>query len=249
MLDEGFTASDVYFDPQELLEAFESEDYGTGDMVVLDEAGVGMGNRSWYEKSQILMNQTLQTVRDDNMGVIFTLPRLSELDSQTRGRFHAFLEMKKLHKRQGYATAKWKKVEPRRDERNDIYYPFPRLRINGAKREIKRVGIGKPPEGLVEGYEERKEAFKQALYEEAIEAYDDDDGDDEMSPKEVAEEIIDDGVSEFVSEHARNGTEYVDKEMIRVEYDLSHRDASAAKKYVEKLMPEEGANTKDAHTP
>jgi len=184
------------------------------------------------------------------MGVIFTLPRLSELDSQTRGRFHAFLEMQDLYQSKGYATAKWKKVEPRRDERNDIYYPYPKLRIDGAKRQIKRVAIGKPPESLASGYEDRKAAFKDQLYEEAIEAYDDEDGDgNSMSPKEVAEEIVDDGVSQFVSEHSRNGTEYVDKDMIRVEYDLSHRDASAAKKYVEKLLPEDGENTKDAHTP
>jgi len=82
-VDPEFTAEDVFFQPERLLEALNSDDYGRGNVVVLDEAGVGLGNRSWYDKEQILLNQALQTARDDNMGVLYTLPRLEELDSQT----------------------------------------------------------------------------------------------------------------------------------------------------------------------
>src|SRR6056297_3945581 len=110
LVDPSFTAEDVYFDPQDLLRAFDSDAYGRGDMIVLDEAGVGLGNRSWYDKEQILLNQTLQTVRDDNMGVIFTLPRLEELDSQTIGRLHAMIQMEGVVDG-NYATAKWKNIE------------------------------------------------------------------------------------------------------------------------------------------
>jgi len=121
-VDPSFTADDVFFQPKHLLEAFDSDAYDEGNVVVLDEAGVGLGSRSWYEKDQILLNQTLQTVRDDNMGVLFTLPRLSELDSQTRGRLHAFVQIVDIN-RDEFAIAKWKRVKPLRDERSDILYP------------------------------------------------------------------------------------------------------------------------------
>lgn len=234
-VDPGFDAEDVYFDPKGLLEAFQSEDYGSGDMIVLDEAGVGLGKRTWYEKSQVLLNQTLQTVRDDNMGVIFTLPRLSELDSQTIGRLHAFLEMTEVVKSEGYALAKWKNVDPARGDISKIYKKYSQLRVDQTPWDVERVKIGKPPGALVENYEERKEAFKEELYEDAIAAQDDaEDGDGQTDPSDVADEVIDEGeVQKFVSHHGQTGRAYVDKDLLAAEYDLSVRKSNAAKKLIE----------------
>jgi len=241
-VDPSFSADDVFFHPQDLLKAFDSDQYGAGDVVVLDEAGVGMGSRSWYEKDQILLNQTLQTVRDDNMGVWFCLPRLSELDSMARGRLHAFVQIVDIN-RDEYAIAKWKRVKPLRDERSDILYPYPWVRDGGRMRRIERVRIDPPPEDLAEAYEERKAAFKDKLYQEAIAAYDDEDDDDEQSPSEIADEIIDSGVSNYVSEHGGNGRRYVDQSLIRADYDVSHRDAKATKKIIERTADVGSQNT------
>ena len=232
--DPSFGADDVYFDPKGLLEAFQDDSYGVGDMIVLDEAGVGLGSRSWYEKEQILLNQTLQTVRDDNMGVIFTLPRLSELDSQTRGRLHAFLEMTEVNKREGYALAKWKNVDPARGDRDKIYYKYPEQRLDSVQWDIQQVKIGPPPAELVEAYEGRKEAFKDELYEEAIAAQTDAEAED-LDPADIAEAVIeDDRIQEFVSEHGQTGRPYVDKDLLKAEFGLSIRDSNAAKKLIEK---------------
>lgn len=232
--DPSFGAEDVYFDPKGLLEAFDSDAYGRGDMIVLDEAGVGLGSRSWYEKEQILLNQTLQTVRDDNMGVIFTLPRLSELDSQTRGRLHAFLEMTEVNKQDGYALAKWKNVDPSRGDRDKIYYKYPELRMDGQPWKVKQIKVGPPPEALVEDYETRKDAFKQELYEEAIAAQEDIDEED-IEPADVAERVIEnDRVAEFTSAHGQTGRKYIDKDLLKAEFGLSVRDSTAAKKLIEK---------------
>lgn len=243
-VDPTFGAEDVFFNPERLLEAFDSDEYGRGNMIVLDEAGVGLGNRSWYDKEQILLNQTLQTVRDDNMGVIFTLPRLEELDSQTIGRLHAFVEMMDVYPDEGWAKAKWKNISMTRDGAGKTYKKYPRMRVNGIKKRITRFAIGKPPEDIVEAYEERKETFKDELYEEAIAAYDDTEQEgDGKDPKEVAEEIVDEGVSNYVSEHGGNGRRYVDQELIRSDFGLSHRDAKAAKKIVERTAALDSQNT------
>ena len=228
LVDPDFTADDVYFDPQDLLEAFDSDDYSRGSVIIMDEAGVGLGNRSWYDKEQILLNQTLQTVRDDNMGVLFTLPRLEELDSQTIGRLHAMIEMEGVVDGE-YATARWKNIELSRDGRGDVYKKYPRYLINGARRRISQIGIGRPPAEIEETYEERKAAFKEELYEEAIGAYESDDSGDSYGPKEAAQEIAEDGIAPFVSLNDSTNQPYINKELIRVEYDLSHNDASAVK--------------------
>jgi ABC-type dipeptide/oligopeptide/nickel transport system ATPase component len=242
-VDPDFTAEDVFFDPQELLEAFDSDDYSAGNVIVLDEAGVGLGNRSWYEKEQILLNQTLQTVRDDNMGVLFTLPRLEELDSQTIGRLHAFIEMLDVHPDEGWAAAKWKNINLTRDGRGKTYKKYTRLRVGGVKKRITRFAVLAPPEELVDGYEERKEAFKRELYEDAIAAYDDEEEEANLEPSEVADKIVDDGVSDYVSEHGGNGRRYVDQELIRADFGLSHRDAKATKKIIERTADVGSQNT------
>jgi len=234
-VDPEFTAEDVFFDPQDLLEAFDSDEYTAGNIIVLDEAGVGLGNRSWYEKEQILLNQTLQTVRDDNMGVIFTLPRLEELDSQTIGRLHAFVEMLDVNPAEGWASAKWKNINLTRDGRSKTYKKYTRLRVGGVEKRITRFAVSAPPDDLVSAYEGRKEAFKEQLYEDAIAAYDEADKDSqELEPDDVVETVIEeDRVDEFVSHHGQTGRAYVDKDLLADEFGLSVRKSNVAKKKIE----------------
>jgi hypothetical protein len=172
-------------------------------------------------------------VRDDNMGVLFTLPRLEELDSQTIGRLHAFVEMLDVNPAEGWASAKWKNINLTRDGRSKTYKKYTRLNVGGVKKRITRFAVTAPPEDLVDAYEGRKEAFKEQLYEDAIAAYDDD-ADDELEPQDVADEVIDNGAEEYVSEHGGNGRKYVDQSLIRADFGLSHRDAKAAKKIIER---------------
>jgi hypothetical protein len=207
-------------------------------MIILDEAGVGMGNRSWYDKEQILLNQTLQTVRDDNMGVIFTLPRLEELDSQTIGRLHAMMQMRDIDDSGAFATARWKNISMSRDGRGNVYKKYPRIRVGGTERKVKEVAIAPPTTDLESSYEERKEAFKEKLYEETVQAYDDAaQDDDQLAPDEVAQRVIDnERADEFTSTHPQNKTEFIDKDLIRSEFDLSVRDAKTAGKLISKEL-------------
>src|SRR6056297_3788117 len=92
LIDPSFDADRVMFDPHSFMEqltAWKDAGETRGKMIVVDEAGVGIGSRSWYDKDQIQLNKVLQVIRSENMGMLFTLPRLSELDSQTRGRLRA----------------------------------------------------------------------------------------------------------------------------------------------------------------
>jgi ABC-type dipeptide/oligopeptide/nickel transport system ATPase component len=238
-VDPTFTADRVYFNPADLVEAFQSADLGEGCMVMLDEAGVGLGNRSWYEKEQVLLNQTLQTVRDENMGVLFTLPRLSELDSQTVGRLHSLLAMQEKHPEEGWASVSWKNIDvTREDTDGKVYKKYPRMRVNGQKHRITSISVKRPPADLAEAYEERKSAFKDELYEEVIAAHDDSDEAGEQSAQDIAQEIADD-IEPFVSINGSTKEPYINKELIRVEYDLSHSDASAVKSLLENAFTDE----------
>jgi len=239
-VDPSFDADRVFFDPAELVEAFQSEDLGEGSMVMLDEAGVGLGNRSWYEKEQVLLNQTLQTVRDENMGVLFTLPRLSELDSQTVGRLHSLLAMREKHPEEGWASVSWKNIDvTREDTEGKVYKKYPRMNVDGQQQRVTSIAIKRPPADLAEAYEERKAAFKDELYEEVIAAHDDDSEAAGTDPKAIAQQIAQDGVGAVTSTNNQSGQEYINKDLIRVEFDISHSDARAVKSLLEATYSDE----------
>lgn len=57
------------------------------------------------------------------------------------------------------------------------------------------------------------------------------DGEDSVGPKEIAEEIIDEGdLDQYVSTHPSNKTQYVDKDMIQLEFELSEGDSRKVQK-------------------
>ena len=240
VVDPTFTAERVMFDPVDFLkklERWKKDNETQGKLVVIDEAGVGVGVRTWYDKDQIRLNQVLQIIRDENMGVIFTLPRLEELDSQTEGRLHAFLEM--TEKRAGqWVKVKWLNWDPTRDGRNKIYREYSKMEINGHNREVKRLCLSPPSPDLTKEYEARKSEFQAREYAAAIDEMEDD-VDDEMSVKEVAMEIADGRVDDYVSEHSQNQTAYINSNLIRADFELSQNDARAVKDLLERQFSQE----------
>jgi len=224
-VDPTFSAERVMFDPADFLEQLQewkAAGETKGKMVVVDEAGVGIGTRSWYEKDQIKLNKVLQVIRDENMGIIFTVPSLKDLDSQARRRLRAYCEM--VHLQEGkYADMKFLRWLPKRDDKNN---------------KIRRLRFAPPTPELSRAYNQRKAAFQSKLYDEAESEFR---GDDEqsMSVTEIAEEIVANGVEEYISIHSTNKTEYVDAELIEVDYEISRRDAKKVKKLVQRQNDED----------
>lgn len=232
--DPTFDATRVHFRPQEFLETLQEGSDREGQLMVMDEAGVGMGVRSWYEKSQILFNKALQVCRDENMGVIWTLPALEDLDSQSERRLHALIEMAEL-KENHYSRFRWKNLEPTRDGKGELWNWYPRRKEGRRRNRVTKLQIGKPPADVWEPYQERKQQFQQELYEQARESYEDDGPDKRRSPSEIADEIIDsESIDSFMSTHGGNGSKFIDWKLVRAEYDLSRHDAKTVKSLIEK---------------
>jgi len=249
-VDPTFDADRVFFEPESLIGFISelSKEERQGKAVMLDEAGVGMGVRSWYDQDQVKVNKAAQTMRDDNMILAATLPSFSLLDSQLRTRMHGFCEMRAL-KPGDHAVWSWKDIHVNREESGDEIkrkpfplYPssaFPK-RFGGGERTIKvtRLKIAPPSEEFVEAYEERKAEFKQALYDE-IAGEEEGEEDEGMSPRDVATEIARDDISTYVSIHGQNRMPYINADLIRADYDLSQRDAKAVKSLLERQFGNE----------
>lgn len=244
MVDPGMSAEQAMFEPVDFIDKLRSwKRDGTtqGRMIVADEAGVGLGNRTWYEKDQIRFAQILQLIRSENMGMLFTLPRAAELDSQIRkGRLHAVLEI--LSKRDGQFTEiTWQSVIPTRKFRDDVYTPKPRMKVDGVKHKIDTLKFGPPSDDLWEEYEEKKDAFQEKEYREAQEDMEDGSGDADSPVDSAIEEVVNnDRLEEVVSEHGSTGRKYVDADLLQYQFDLSQNEAKRAKSVIEKQVdPEE----------
>ena len=67
-----------------------------GSMIIFDEAGVSISSRNWFQDVQKDIMFILQSFRHYNIGVIFTTPDRSFVDSQARKLFHDYLEVLKI---------------------------------------------------------------------------------------------------------------------------------------------------------
>ena len=170
---------------------------------------------------------------------MFTLPRLSELDSQAQGRLQAFVEM--TGKEPGeYVSAKWKRMDPDRSgDTGKIYKKYPRRVRDGVKERITTVRFTPPSPELIEPYEERKATFQREFYRKTIETLngndpDSDEDDGEMDVHDIAEAIAESDDWEETYVKSNNGQKYIDKDMIELDYDIGARRSKKVKKLLQR---------------
>jgi len=175
-------------------------------------------------------------IRSENMGMLFTLPRLSELDSQTRGRLRAMIKMDDM-KPGKYADVNYLRWFPARDERSKVYRKYPIVDYDGKKKKVRRLRLGPPSTELVEAYEARKDAFQTKLYEDTTEQIGDEHVD--MSEKEIADTILDGDVEQYINWAPSVGN-HIDSDLIQVDYDVTGASSKRIKKILEREieMPE-----------
>jgi hypothetical protein len=241
-LDSTFSADRVIFDVKQLLEVLRDGEHDPGNFYVLDEAGVSMGVRTWQDRAQVLANQALQLIRSHNLGLIFTLPRLSELDSQAQGRLQAVLEITDKRPEE-HVRLKWKWIDPDRVNSNgNILKKYPRRIQDGYEKRIKRNTFSPPRADLVKPYEDEKSEFQAKFYDKAItkleEAEADEDEADQQDPEDIATEIADGSLERYVDQHSTTKQAYINKDLIRSDYGLTHSEAKAVKSLLNRACDE-----------
>jgi len=235
-IDPNFSHENVMFEVDELLRTLRDGDFQQGDMLVLDEAGVSFGKRTWQDRSQVLANQAMQLIRSHNIGIITTLPRASELDSQYAGRLQCYYEI--INKvPDEYVEGKWKFLDPSRTFADGTTYEkYPRRHENGWTKRIKNFAFAPPREAIVEPYEETKAEFQREMYEETLEELgdnQDDEGDDDdglTEPQDIANAILENGGPEKYIK-VNNGTqEYLSRDEIEADYGIGRVRSKRVKK-------------------
>ena len=149
----------VVFTAKQFMKLLTSGKLDKGNVVIWDEAGVGIPAREWQDISNKMINYVLQTFRHKNLCVIFTTPSISFIDAGARRLFHAYVEMRRVIKKQNVARAKWYNFHhiPRTGK---TYTPT--LRDQYGER-IPWIDFPKPSKEIIGPYELSKNTFTSEL--------------------------------------------------------------------------------------
>lgn len=235
-VDTSFGPEQVHFKGAPFLEDINADVDRPGRALMLDEAGVSFGNRTWHDREQVEANQALQTARDDNRIVGLTLPRLKELDVQLHGRLHLLLETVKMKKGEWVELSPYVMDVSRKGAAKE-YTKRPKMVVNGRQQKVERFRIGPPSADFVAEYEQKKSEWKGELFEDTTARYrgddpDEDDGELE-DPQEIVNDIVEDGsLDEYIGDNY--GQEYVDGDLIAIDYGIGDRKSKKVKKALQR---------------
>lgn len=164
-IDPEFKASRVVFRSDEFLKVLNWGRLKKGNVIMFDEAGVGIPAREWQSFSNKAINFILQTFRYRNLCIIFTVPTFKYIDSQARNLFHIVIETHKIDYEKGLSIARVKFLETN-PMTGKIYAKFPRAYVSNEtaqKIKFEFFAFPKPSEELQEAYEVKKTAFGKEL--------------------------------------------------------------------------------------
>ena len=162
LIDPTFNVKDrIVFTIEQFMELLGSRKLKRGNVVVWDEAGVGIPAREWYSISNKAINYVLQTFRHLNLCVIFTTPSFAYIDKQTRLLFHVYIEALKIdtHKNRVICKVMENQFNPAIGKEYRKYF-F----VKGIKKE--RINIGRPTQDMIADYEDLKLRFSNKLRED-----------------------------------------------------------------------------------
>lgn len=136
-----------------------------GDVIVFDEAGVGVGSRESMSKVNRIFSAVIESVRFRQFALLFTVPDLAQIDVNAVRMAHMVLESMGVDRRVG--RSQFKPKHPRRDPTNPdalrLVYPV-LSRKDGPKYKLKHISFERPSDGLVTEYENLRAVHIQSVY-------------------------------------------------------------------------------------
>ena len=136
-----------------------------GAVIMVDEAGVSMSSSDWYERWMKNLTKIFQMFGYLHPIVLFVAPVKDFVDSRLRKMFHNYYKIDRYDNKMCWVTpydVKYNTV------RSKWYYKKPLVRIGGQEIQIRRLGITKPPDFLLERYAELEVGRKTKLLEKLM---------------------------------------------------------------------------------
>jgi len=162
---EEFPIKNVCFSVVELMERISSGELRTGEILILEEAGVNIGSGDWQNKIVKMFNYVLQSFRSMNVGILMNLPVLSMMSKQARQLTHMHMETVGIDFELGLC-----KVKPLCHQLNQhtgkSYWKYMRVKKGDSVVTVQRMAFGMASDELVKRYEDKKQKFLMGITEE-----------------------------------------------------------------------------------
>jgi len=132
------------------------EDIKPGTPLLFDEAGASFSARRSMSSGNVAMSTVLQTFRFLNIPLIWTVPHIAQIDINARRLMHGHMVALSWNKSTELTRVKYYNVvKPfAGDSDGDILRKYPRVKTEYGMAKIKNFYIQKPPDDLVEIYED-----------------------------------------------------------------------------------------------
>lgn len=186
-LDPEFSQDNIVFSAYDCLKLVNSGKLKAGSVVVYDESGVSTGNMDYQQKEVILFTKVLQTFRESNYILLFTVPSETLMVKTARNLTHMrfYMQGKQMSKNKAYtikipewdynksfyngqtiATVDIKKPNMRKD--GEFYWVNPK---DEAGNYIKYKSFPLPPKRIIEPYLRKKLPFLHEVQKMALAQY------------------------------------------------------------------------------
>lgn len=166
MLDQEFDINRCVFTGSELMNLINSGQLKKGSVIVFEEAGIELSNRSWQSLMNKMLGFLIQTFRHKNFILIFNSPYMDFVDSATRKLFHAEINTRKIDFEKKMTILKPQIIQYNARLKK-FYYKYLRIGIkNQGMAAVKSWSVPKPSAALIKAYEKKKTEFTTALNKE-----------------------------------------------------------------------------------
>lgn len=236
LLDKDFNINRVVFSSDAFMQLLDEGNLKRGDIILWDEAGVGISARAFMTVSNRVISYFLQGFRSLNIGVLFTLPTMSMIDVNVQRLAHAFIETKQIIRSQNKCVLKYLELQTNALT-GKVYRKYPRIYLDGKTVMVQSIKVGKPSVKMQHEYEKRK---KEWLTNLATSVHGIVKG---LDKKEIQEPKKD--LSVFIDEVVKNRDifvrcigkrEYVHLQTLENKFNISRPDAEKIKNSVEEKL-------------
>lgn len=237
LVDGHFNMDRVAFTAQQFMDILNSGKVKKGQVILWDEAGLGVPAREFYTIANRSISYVFQTFRHRNISVILTTPHFGLIDSQIRSMIHCYGEMAHIDHENQISHMKVQRME--HDPKTGKTY-FKYFRTGKGANTVKFTQFPSylPPSKLLDKYEEKKSKQtdmwnKKAQAEiQAIEA--------KMEKKNEKPKTLEEQAKEIWKEYGdllvrirKNGDKVIDRSYMMAKIGMHPSTASAIKSILE----------------
>ncbi len=228
LIDDTFTWDQGAFDVDAVLERVWEWKLKRGSAVILDEAGLAIDSRKWFEHANQALSYMVESFRYLGLAFLITVPDPSFIDRIPRSLFNMGFECLRVNQDEHTVTVRpyLNQLNPRLGK---VYQKRPHIwRPEEGRTKVRSMKINRPSKELTDTYEEARHRYMQAFHGELLRK-----GRemqiDSLGVKEQVNLILKE-IEQMDDDRLKNTRGNWDTDLIRVEFNTSHGIARAVSK-------------------